>query len=54
LHSAAANADLESIEALLAAGADVAAANDEGDTALTLAESSGDLVTVERIREAAG
>ena len=37
LHSAAANGDLESVQALLSAGADSAAANDEGRTPLELA-----------------
>ncbi len=37
LHSAAANGDLESVQALLSAGADSAAANDEGRTPIELA-----------------
>jgi ankyrin repeat protein len=39
---------------LLAAGADLSATNDDGDTALALADKTGDLVTVEVLRDAAG
>src|SRR5438045_3092752 len=50
----AANADLESVELLLESGADATATNDAGETPLELAERAGDLVIVERLRDATG
>jgi uncharacterized protein len=52
LHAAAMNGDLTSTEALLAAGADPAAENDEGRSVADLADESGDDATIARIRSA--
>lgn len=52
LHGAAHNGDRASADALLDAGADPAATNDEGRSVLELAEEGGDAETIERIRAA--
>jgi ankyrin repeat protein len=52
LHSAAHNGDVASVEALLGAGADPAATNEEGRSVLDLADEGRDEPTIARIRAA--